>query len=91
MLRKVFSYLILTNQIQIAEPKIYHHLVFLQELGGILGGCMTVKNGMAVTHTEDDQTTLFVLNYYFKTFKFWVPKINTAMFSGTFVCLTKCL
>ena len=41
--------------------------------------------------TEDDQSTLFVLNYYFKTFKLWVPKINAAMFSGTFVCLTKCL
>ena len=44
MLRNVFSYLILTNQIDIAEPKIYHHLVFLQELWGLLGGCMTVKN-----------------------------------------------
>ncbi len=44
MLRKVFSYLILTNQIDIAEPKIYHHLVFLQEFGGLLGGCLTVKN-----------------------------------------------
>jgi len=38
MLGKVFSYLILTNQIQIAEPKIYHHLVFLQEFLGLLGG-----------------------------------------------------
>ena len=28
----------------IAEPKIYHHLVFLQEFGGLLGGCLTVKN-----------------------------------------------
>ena len=44
MLRNVFSYLILTNQIDIAEPKIYHHLVFLQEFGGLLGGCLTVKN-----------------------------------------------
>jgi len=44
MLRKVFSYLILTNQIDIAEPYIYHHLVFLQEFGGLLGGCLTVKN-----------------------------------------------
>ena len=43
MLRKVFSYLILTNQIQIAEPKIYHHLVFLQEFGVLPGGCLTVK------------------------------------------------
>ena len=34
MLRNVFSYLILTNQIDIAEPKIYHHFVFLQEFGG---------------------------------------------------------
>ena len=44
MLRNVFSYLILTNQIDIAEPKIYHHLVFLQEFGGLLGGCLTLKN-----------------------------------------------
>jgi len=44
MLRNVFSYLILTNQIDIAEPKIYHHLVFLQEFGVLLGGCLTVKN-----------------------------------------------
>ena len=44
MLRNVFSYLILTNQIDIAEPKIYHHLVFLQEFEGLLGGCLTVKN-----------------------------------------------
>jgi len=36
MLGKVYSYLILTNQIQISEPKIYHHLVFLQEFGGLL-------------------------------------------------------
>ena len=44
MLRNVFSYLILTNQIDIAEPKIYHHFVFLQEFGSLLGGCLTVKN-----------------------------------------------
>jgi len=44
MLGNVFSYLILTNQIDIAEPKIYHHLVFLQEYGGLLGRCLTVKN-----------------------------------------------
>ena len=44
MLRNVFSYLILTNQIDIAEPKIYNHLVFLQEFGVLLGGCLTVKN-----------------------------------------------
>jgi len=44
MLRNVFSYLILTNQIDIAEPKIYHHLVFLKEFGGLLGVCLTVKN-----------------------------------------------
>ena len=44
MLRNVFSYLILTNQIDIAEPKIYHHLVFLQEFVDLLGGCLTVKN-----------------------------------------------
>ena len=44
MLRNVFSYLILTNQIDIAEPKIYHHLVFLQEFWGLPGGCLTVKN-----------------------------------------------
>ena len=44
MLRNVFSYLILTNQIDIAEPKIYHHLVFLQEFGVLLGGCLTMKN-----------------------------------------------
>ena len=44
MLPNVFSYLILTNQIDIAEPKIYHHLVFLQEFGGLLGGCLTVNN-----------------------------------------------
>jgi len=31
-------------QIDIAEPKIYHHLVFLQEFGVLLGGCLTVKN-----------------------------------------------
>ena len=34
MLRNVFSYLILTKQIDIAGPKIYHHLGFLQEFGG---------------------------------------------------------
>ena len=44
MLGNVFSYLILTNQIDIAEPKIYHHLVFLQEFEGLLGECLTVKN-----------------------------------------------
>ena len=44
MLRNVFSYLILTNQIDIAKPKIYHHLVFLQEFGGLLEVCLTVKN-----------------------------------------------
>ena len=38
MLLNVFSYLILTNQIDIAEPKIYHHLVFLQEFGVLPGG-----------------------------------------------------
>jgi len=32
MLRNVFSYLILTNQIDIAEPKIYHHLVFFTRI-----------------------------------------------------------
>jgi len=44
MLRNVFSYLILTNQIDIAEPKIYHHLVFYKNLVVLLGGCLTVKN-----------------------------------------------
>jgi len=32
MLRNVFSYLILTNQIDIAEPKIYHHLGFFTRI-----------------------------------------------------------
>ena len=44
MLPNVFSYPILTNQIDITEPKIYHHLVFLQESWVLLGGCLTVKN-----------------------------------------------
>jgi len=43
MLRNVFSYLILTNQIDIAEPKIYHHFVFLQEFGSLLGECLIHK------------------------------------------------
>jgi len=34
MLRNVFSYLILTNQIDIAEPKIYHHLGFFTRIWG---------------------------------------------------------
>jgi len=34
MLGKVFSYLILTNQIDIAEPKIYHHLVYFTRIWG---------------------------------------------------------
>jgi len=33
MLGNVFSYLILTNQIDIAEPKIYHHLGFFTRIG----------------------------------------------------------
>ena len=32
MLGNVFSYLILTNQIDIAEPKIYHHLGFFTRI-----------------------------------------------------------
>ena len=60
--------------------------------GGLgCGGLSECEELVGVTLTEDDQTTLIVLNYYFKTFKFRVPKINAAMFSGTFVCLTKCL
>jgi len=61
MLRNVFSYLILTNQIDIAEPKIYHHLGFFTRIWRLTWRVSDCEEWMVVTHTEDDQTTLFVL------------------------------
>jgi len=41
MLRNVFSYLILTNQIGLAVHKIYHQSVCFTRIGEVCGGCLT--------------------------------------------------
>jgi len=40
MLGNVFSYLILTNQIDIAEPRIYHHLGCFTRIWGFYLECV---------------------------------------------------
>jgi len=50
MLGNVFSYLILTNQIDIAEPKIYHHLGFFTRIWRLTWRVSDCEEWMVVTH-----------------------------------------
>jgi len=62
MLRNVFSYLILTNQIDIAEPKIYHHLGFFTRIGDFTWRVSDCKElvGDQIEHLAINETNYFM-------------------------------